>query len=650
MAHRHVASLFQPLASSSSVVAIIRLASCTCASSRLYSHQARRSTAIRHGSVLKPNPTTGVRTLRFASSSAAADRRQDEIQAEEAKDSRDDIWNMPPPPSPPSSSSDPAGVYEQESAGRALPVPDNTGTTSPSTDTERAAAGASSAAFDEELTRSSESRVKKERSHEPELAESSIPNYPTLPASSPVQESSSSSSASSSSSSLPKLATPNIGLSGEGTSSRSSTDHPSSSPPSASSTYSPAQSSTQQQQTFDFAALSASLRSTSQKLRTSIPPEVQAKVLGWSSAVLSHSKRVAKDTEKRLVELGLKVNQMTGYQEVERLKGLVFAKEDNLQTLREAARSAKEAYDQAVASRSSAQRDVNTLLERKHSWTDSDVMRFTSLVRADHASTHAVSSTSVALKEAELAVDKAFSELMQTILQRYHEEQVWSDKIRSVSTWANLIGLALNAVIFLGAVVFVEPWKRRRLVERLEERVAGMMERVEGRLGGLEGNLKEFAVGAQAAAVSHGAPSEDTVGGVLPASIGEVDPIPVIEGEVELLPSLDIEDGLSRTLPEDADADSTTESMTDNAQIRPELDSPLLDPIIPSTRPAQTRVPAIPTSTALFSPLVTTTIDNLPAYLDPLAKPSQERDLVLAGLAGAAIMGIVMGIGRAVFS
>ena len=128
---------------------------------------------------------------------------------------------------------------------------------------------------------------------------------------------------------------------------------------------------------------------------------------------------------------------------------------------------------------------MNSLLERKHAWSDEDVSRFTHLVRSDHSSNQAVTTTAIALKETEIATDKAFSDLMQAILQRYHEEQVWSDKIRNVSTYAGLAGLLVNLVVFVGAIAFVEPWKRKRLAERLEERIAGMMDQVEGSIDGL---------------------------------------------------------------------------------------------------------------------------------------------------------------------
>lgn len=165
--------------------------------------------------------------------------------------------------------------------------------------------------------------------------------------------------------------------------------------------------------------------------------------------------------------------------------------EKTLSDARDHARSAKTAYDQAVAHRSTSQRDVNSLLERKHSWTDADVSAFTTLVRTDHASTAAVATTSLDLKEKELAVDKAFTDLTSAILQRYHEEQVWSDKIRSVSTWANVVGLVFNFLIFMIAIAIVEPWKRRRLVERVEERMTTMVDRLDGKVQDVARLLQE---------------------------------------------------------------------------------------------------------------------------------------------------------------
>ncbi|KLT45284.1 hypothetical protein CC85DRAFT_240954 [Cutaneotrichosporon oleaginosum] len=221
------------------------------------------------------------------------------------------------------------------------------------------------------------------------------------------------------------------------------------------------------------------------------------------AAMDERMKKLAVQTGETLALVSQKVNEVTGYREVERLKQSVKDRaEQEIKEGRESVREAKRAYEEAVATLSSTQQSVNALLERKHSWSDQDVATFTKLVRSDHASRAAVASTNDALKNAELAVDKAFTGLMQSILERYHEEQVWSDKIRSVSTWAQVAALVANLIVFMSAIAFIEPWKRRRLVQGLEERVSGMMGRVEGEIQGLAEKVGELDSKIAAAAVA----------------------------------------------------------------------------------------------------------------------------------------------------
>ena len=139
--------------------------------------------------------------------------------------------------------------------------------------------------------------------------------------------------------------------------------------------------------------------------------------------------------------------------------------------IREDAKAAKEAYEEAVAKRSSSQRETNDLLQRKSTWSEDDVLNFTRLVRADHTHEQEEARTKARYAELDAAADKQFAELMRTILARYHEEQVWSDKIRSASTYGSLAALGLNLAVFVLAIVLVEPWKRRRLVQSFEQRV-----------------------------------------------------------------------------------------------------------------------------------------------------------------------------------
>ena len=107
-------------------------------------------------------------------------------------------------------------------------------------------------------------------------------------------------------------------------------------------------------------------------------------------------------------------------------------------------------------------------------WKDTDVSRFTALVRQDHALEQEEARAKAAVTQTEDEVERAFSALMRTILARYHEEQIWSDKIRSVSTYGQLAVLGVNVFVFVLAIILVEPWKRRRLMQAFERKVQEM--------------------------------------------------------------------------------------------------------------------------------------------------------------------------------
>lgn len=75
------------------------------------------------------------------------------------------------------------------------------------------------------------------------------------------------------------------------------------------------------------------------------------------------------------------------------------------------------------------QREVNDLLQRKNNWLESDVSRFTELVRQDHLNEHRERDSKIEVTREEETVERKIGEMMQAILRRYHEEQVWSDKV-----------------------------------------------------------------------------------------------------------------------------------------------------------------------------------------------------------------------------
>lgn len=166
-----------------------------------------------------------------------------------------------------------------------------------------------------------------------------------------------------------------------------------------------------------------------------------------------------------------RLNDLTGYTGIERLKNSIDEQESLVSSARRAVKELRNQYSIAVATRAATQREVNDLLHRKHNWSPQDLERFTSLYRSDHANEQAEIKAAAELSEAESRYEEASTKLGRTILARYHEEQIWSDKIRQMSTWGTWGLMGLNVLLFVVFQIAIEPWRRKRLVRGFEEKV-----------------------------------------------------------------------------------------------------------------------------------------------------------------------------------
>lgn len=166
-----------------------------------------------------------------------------------------------------------------------------------------------------------------------------------------------------------------------------------------------------------------------------------------------------------------RLNDLTGYASIEHLKLSIEDLESQSLVSQELVRQARSNYKQTVAERASTQREVTTLLARKDTWSGNDLQRFTELYRSDHETERKVQEAAQELADREREAERVGVELQRQILKRYHEEQIWSDKIRRMSTWGTWGLMGVNVVLFLAVQFAFEPWRRRRLVNGFEEKV-----------------------------------------------------------------------------------------------------------------------------------------------------------------------------------
>lgn len=182
-------------------------------------------------------------------------------------------------------------------------------------------------------------------------------------------------------------------------------------------------------------------------------------------------KSVLADSQQSLAKLAAGLNQITGYTKIEEHKTSVRQLEQDVKAARIAVKKAKKQYTDAIDRRSALQREVNELLTNKNNWSPIDVERFTELYKSDHENHNNEIESKHDLESAEQHLDSIQLQLGTKILTRYHEEQLWSDKIRQALTWGTWMLTGVNILLFVVATFLVEPWKRRRLVKAFHKEV-----------------------------------------------------------------------------------------------------------------------------------------------------------------------------------
>lgn len=176
-----------------------------------------------------------------------------------------------------------------------------------------------------------------------------------------------------------------------------------------------------------------------------------------------------------------------------------------LKELQESKNEAKSAYVKAVAERSAAQRKISDLLTRKASWNDADLSEYTRLLHMEHSFAKAEERSEREYEQAEERMERGFDDLMRSVMRRYHEEHLWSDRVRSMSSYVSLGMGALNGtwadalitvLIFMLALLLVEPFKRRKLARTLEERIKSSeqeaYDRVQASISSVDGHLERL--------------------------------------------------------------------------------------------------------------------------------------------------------------
>ncbi|CAI4059126.1 hypothetical protein SKDZ_04G5930 [Saccharomyces kudriavzevii ZP591] len=170
------------------------------------------------------------------------------------------------------------------------------------------------------------------------------------------------------------------------------------------------------------------------------------------------------------------LNDVTGYSSIQKLKSSISLMEKKLEATKKEHKLYKTQYANAIDERAQSQREVNELLQRQSAWSSSDLERFTQLYKNDALNAKQEQELKSKVKEIENREEQLNDDLYRAILTRYHEEQIWSDKIRRTSTWGTFILMGMNIFLFVVLQLLLEPWKRKRLVGSFEDKVKSALD------------------------------------------------------------------------------------------------------------------------------------------------------------------------------
>lgn len=148
--------------------------------------------------------------------------------------------------------------------------------------------------------------------------------------------------------------------------------------------------------------------------------------------------------QQRIVMFADQWNAFTGYNEIQHLKSVVTERQNALQKLQEEKRNARQVYIHAVVQRTASQRKTNDLLSRRQTWNDNDLAEYTRVLHSEHSLAKTEERSHREFERAEAEEQRGLDELMHAVMQRYHEEHIWSDRVRSVSTYASVALAVVN--------------------------------------------------------------------------------------------------------------------------------------------------------------------------------------------------------------
>lgn len=187
------------------------------------------------------------------------------------------------------------------------------------------------------------------------------------------------------------------------------------------------------------------------------------------STKISSFKKKLENIPVLLMDANKSINKVTGYDTIQSLKSGIKSIEIDLYQDRISLERESKKLKSISLQQNTTQNLINDLLSRKSTWSPNDLKAFTETYNENQQNIHNLENQKRKVEQLEKKVKIMEQDVHNLILKRYHEEQIWSDKIRKLSTYGTLLLLVINLLSFFALHLLFEPRKRRKLVEAFEK-------------------------------------------------------------------------------------------------------------------------------------------------------------------------------------
>jgi len=142
-------------------------------------------------------------------------------------------------------------------------------------------------------------------------------------------------------------------------------------------------------------------------------------------------------------------NEHSGTHEISKLKELVHNSSLKFDKQQRLVAYARKAVDHALSAWEDSQIKHSQLMQVRNKWTPAQAMEFAKLLEKEVQVRSNLEQAKKDLAEKETHQSKLQIDYMNNLRKRYHEEQIWTDRWRILSTYGTWGLIALNSVVFL---------------------------------------------------------------------------------------------------------------------------------------------------------------------------------------------------------